>query len=105
MTSLRLCLAALATTLATTLATPGLAQTAACAPHDALQARLAEGWGESRQSIGLGNDGAVVEVFASAETGTWTIAVTRPGGPTCIVASGEHYEALSEPLPPPGEGA
>jgi hypothetical protein len=44
-------------------------------------------------------------VFASEETGTWTIAVTRPGGPTCIVAAGEHFEALAEALPPAGEGA
>lgn len=86
-------------------ATPALAQGMACADHATLQERLAETWGESRQSIGLGSDGAVMEVFASLETGTWTIAVTRPGGPTCIVAAGEHFEALAEDLPPPGEGA
>ena len=86
-------------------ATPALAQGPACADHATLQERLAETWGESRRSIGLGSDGAVMEVFASEDTGTWTIAVTRPGGPTCIVAAGEHFEALAEDLPPPGEGA
>lgn len=84
---------------------PALAEGSSCAAHDALQARLAAGWGETRHSIGLGADGAVVEVFASDETGTWTIAVTAPGGPTCIVAAGEHFEALDEALPAPGEGA
>jgi hypothetical protein len=87
------------------LAGPALAQGMACDDHAALQQRLADSWGESRQSIGLGADGAVMEVFASEETGTWTIAVTRPGGPTCIVAAGEHFEALAEALPPAGEGA
>lgn len=84
---------------------PTLAQAVTCADHAALSERLASTWGESRRSIGLGTDGAVMEVFASEETGTWTIAVTRPGGPTCIVAAGEHFEALTEDLPPPGEGA
>lgn len=78
---------------------------ATCSEHDALQARLASGWGESRQSIGLAGNGTVLETFANPDTGTWTIAVTRPGGPTCIVAAGEHWEALEEPLPPGGEGA
>jgi hypothetical protein len=87
------------------LAGPALAQGMACADHATLSERLADTWGESRQSIGLGADGAVMEVFASEETGTWTIAVTRPGGPTCIVAAGEHFEAVSEDLPPQGEGA
>ena len=68
-------------------------------------ARLAEGWGESRQSIGLGADNAVVEVFASPETGTWTITVTRPGGPTCMVASGDAWEAVAEALPADDEAA
>lgn len=84
---------------------PTLAQAVTCADHAALSERLAETWGESRQSIGLGTNGAVMEVFASLETGTWTIAMTQPGGPTCIVAAGEHFEALIEGLPPAGEGA
>lgn len=69
-----------------------------CADHAAVAARLAEGWGESRQSIALGADGAVVETWASADTGTWTITVTRPGELTCLVASGDAWEAVTEPL-------
>jgi hypothetical protein len=79
------------------LAGPAAAQgAAACADHEAVTRSLAERWGESRQSIGLGAEGAVVEVFASPETGTWTITVTRPGGPTCLVASGVAFENLAE---------
>lgn len=78
---------------------PALAQQAAvCGDRAAIVARLAEHWGESRQSIGLAADNTVVETFAS-ETGSWTITVTRPGGPTCLVASGAHYQHLAEPLP------
>ncbi len=76
-----------------------------CGERDHVVARLAEGYGETRQAIALAANNAVVEVFASIETGTWTITATMPGGPTCLVASGDAYEALAESLPVPGRGA
>lgn len=72
---------------------------AACAPHDAVVARLAERYGEGRQSIGPAAGNTVAETFASPETGTWTITVTRAGGPTCLVAAGQAYQYLAEALP------
>lgn len=74
------------------------AQTRNCAPHQAVVERLAVQYGESRQSIGLGSDNSVVEVYASAETGSWTIVVTRPGGPACLVAAGQSYQQVAEVL-------
>lgn len=71
-----------------------------CGPRDAVLKRLADGYGETRQSIGLGANNAVVETFASTETGTWTITVTMPNGMTCLVASGQAYEELTEELQP-----
>ena len=65
-----------------------------CAPREAVIERLASGYGETRQSIGLGSQGAVVEIFASTETGSWTITVTTPNGTTCLVAAGESWESL-----------
>jgi len=76
-----------------------------CGDHSTVIASLAETWGESRQFIGLDANGTVVEAFASEETGTWTITVTRADGPTCLVASGEAFEMVAESLPIPGEGA
>ncbi len=67
-----------------------------CGQRDFVLDRLADRYGESRQSIGLGANNQVVEVFASLETGTWTITVTNPTGMTCLVASGQSYEKLSE---------
>ena len=69
-----------------------------CADHATVVERLGEHYGESRQSNGLASDNAVVEVFASMDTGSWTITVTRPGGPTCLVAAGQAYQYLNEPL-------
>lgn len=76
-----------------------------CAPRPAVIERLAGAYGETRQSIGLGAQGIVVEVFASQATGTWTITATLPNGMTCLVASGESFEAVAEVLPPQGKDA
>ncbi|MBU2991774.1 hypothetical protein Q4555_13805 [Octadecabacter sp. 1_MG-2023] len=89
----------------TFLASAAAAQSNNCAQHALVVERLATGYGESRQSIGVGSDNTVVEVFASLETGTWTITVTMPGGPTCLVASGEAFQVLAEGLPNMDSGA
>jgi len=70
-----------------------------CAPRDVVVKRLSEKYGESRQSIGIGQQGVVMETFASSDTGTWTITVTTPTGLTCLVASGQSYEKLAEVSP------
>lgn len=70
-----------------------------CAPRDSVVRRLAENYSESRQSIGLGTQGAMVETFASADTGSWTITVTTPNGVTCLIAAGQSFEQLAEALP------
>ena len=73
-----------------------------CAPRETVVARLAEKYGESRQSIGLGPGNQVVETFASRESGSWTITVTDVQGVTCLVASGQAFETMAEALPARG---
>ena len=88
------------------LATGAGAQSAAnCASRDVVVERLASGFGETRQSLGLGSNNVVIEVFASNQTGTWTITVTMPNGVTCLVASGNAFEALAESPPSQGSDA
>ena len=74
-----------------------------CAARAQIVERLASHYGESRQSIGLGANNQVMEVYASPETGTWTIVVTHPNGLSCLVASGRAYETLTETAGPAGE--
>lgn len=76
-----------------------------CAPRDKVVDRLATKYGETRQSMGLGSNNAVMEVFASPESGSWTITVTMTNGITCLVASGQAFEELAEALPPKGDDA
>lgn len=76
------------------------AQTRNCAPRADVIERLGTTYGETRKGIGIARRGAVMEVFASDETGSWTITVTLPHGMTCLVASGQSYETIAEALPP-----
>lgn len=80
-------------------------QQASCAPRAVVVERLATKYGETRQSIGLGANNAVVEVFASLTSGSWTITVTTATGIACLVASGQAFETLAEARPAPGKDA
>lgn len=76
-----------------------------CAPREVVIDRLATKFGEARQSIGLGANNSLVEVFAAQNTGTWTITVTMANGLTCLVASGQNFETLAEAEPKEGKDA
>lgn len=87
-------------------ATTGFAQNMRnCAPRDIVVERLANKYGKARQSIGIGANNSVVETFSSQETGSWTITVTMTNGTTCLVASGQSFEAVLEVLPTAGNDA
>ncbi len=75
------------------------AQSGNCAPRQVVLDRLSETYGETRQSMGLGSSGRVMEVFASDASGSWTITVTLPNGMTCLMASGQSFETLAEAIP------
>lgn len=95
---------ALALALAS-MAGPGLAEGAACAPRDVVVQRLADAYGETRRSMGLAAHGAVVEVFASDSSGSWTITVTGTDGITCLIAAGQAFESTVRARPLPGRDA
>ncbi|MFQ6551484.1 hypothetical protein AAD018_003955 [Aestuariibius insulae] len=76
-----------------------------CAERERVIALLAEQYGESRQSIGIAANGSLMEVYASEVTGSWTITVSAPDGPMCLIASGQAYSHLAEALPSRDEGA
>ena len=49
--------------------------------------------------LGLSVLGFTASLIASAESGSWTITVTMPTGMTCLMASGQSFEALAEAVP------
>lgn len=77
----------------------------ACGARAAVIETLAQQYGETRRGIGIAANNTVMEIFASADTGSWTIAVTLPDGQTCLMASGQGYEAIAEDLPARGDPA
>ncbi|RUS60215.1 hypothetical protein EGN72_10500 [Pseudorhodobacter sp. E13] len=89
------------------LITQAHAQTQApqCGPRAAVVAQLADRYGETRRSMGLAANNMVMEVFASDASQSWTITVTTPQGQTCLVASGQGFEAMAEELPAKGDPA
>ncbi|MCB1341372.1 MAG: hypothetical protein KDK24_09975 [Pseudooceanicola sp.] len=84
-------------------AAPAAAQNSDCGPHESVVATLAAKYGETIKAMGLEQRGAMLEVFASDETGSWTIVVTAPGGLTCLIASGQGFDAVGEILGPTNE--
>jgi hypothetical protein len=64
-----------------------------CGERDTLLEQFALQHDETPQALGLGADGGVIEVLVSPEGG-WTMLVTYPDRPTCVVAMGESWEML-----------
>ncbi len=80
---------------AATAALPAGAQSRSCGDRDRIVAILAERYGETVRSMGLAANASIFEVFASDETGSWTITMTTPDGQTCLMASGLAFDALA----------
>ncbi len=64
-----------------------------CGERAKIVAGLARDYSEKPVSMGLANQGAIVEVLAS-DSGTFTIITTLPSGLSCLVASGSYWENL-----------
>lgn len=66
-----------------------------CASRDKVVEALHEVYAENPVSLGVTEEGAVIEVMASNE-GSFTIVVTHPNGLTCPVASGSAWQSVAE---------
>ncbi len=73
-------------------AVPSSAHTV-CGEHAKFVDMLGVTYAEKAVAIGLTSIGAVIEVLTSP-TGTWSILLTYPTSVTCMVATGEKWEAL-----------
>lgn len=79
-------------------AAPAFAQVL-CAKHADLLKHLADRYGEQPHAIAFTDQGSLVEVMVSP-TGSWTIVITAPGRPSCIVATGKEWETVAETVEP-----
>lgn len=63
-----------------------------CGDRAAILTRLEQRHEETREGLGLASDGGVLELLVSPE-GSWTLLVTYPDRPTCVVAVGQAWQA------------
>jgi len=71
-----------------------VAQAAECGQRDQVVERLASRYSERLTAGGLqetDSTQSVIEVWASTETGTFTVLLTNPDGIACIVAAGTNF--------------
>ncbi|MGR3617145.1 MAG: hypothetical protein ACU0BB_14025 [Paracoccaceae bacterium] len=84
-------------------ATAPPASAATCAMRDAVVERLQSKFSEQLTVGGLQTGRtaqSVMEIWASDETGTFTVLLTNPNGISCIVAAGtDFFQAAPNPTP------
>ena len=71
-----------------------------CAPRDLVVERLQDKYSEQMTARGLqegANRTMVLEIWASSETGTFTVLMTSAQGISCVMAAGTHW--FPEPAP------
>lgn len=82
-------------------AAPGVAMAVPlpCGDHDAVVSALKTRFTEVPVATGIDQGGRLLEVLAGT-TNTWTVVLTVPGGPTCLIDAGTDFG-----LSPPGRPA
>ncbi|MDH3704317.1 MAG: hypothetical protein OEU46_23715 [Alphaproteobacteria bacterium] len=83
---------------AMTAAMPANAQMV-CGERAEIVKALESGHEEQKTATALSGNGGLVELY-TASGGSWTLLMTLPGGPTCLLGSGEEWEgwrSLTDP--------
>ena len=79
-------------TMATSIAASSVAAAATvCKDRKAALEVLQAKYSEAPVAMGVDASGRLLEVLATEDGKTWTIMVTKPGGDSCIVATGEGW--------------
>ncbi len=79
---------------------PGTSAAQNCGIHQDVVKLLGSRYAETPTALGLGANGAIVEVFSTKDGSTWTMLSTQANGQTCIVTSGEQWiPAIPASLP------
>lgn len=68
-----------------------------CGPRDKIATVLGQRFQENRQALGISGQSSVIELFVSM-SGSWTMTSTNTQGLTCIVATGEAWQAAPKQL-------
>lgn len=74
----------------------------ACGERGKITTSLTERFGEAHVGGGLQSGTQMIEVWTSAETGSFTILLTRADGISCIVSTGKHWDHFQPETTPKG---
>ena len=78
--------------LATVLFAAGVQAAPACGKRDYVLAQLSEKYRETPVGIGLVGNGGLIELLTTKTGTTWTLIITLPNGPTCLLAAGRDWQ-------------
>lgn len=73
-----------------------------CHDYKVLMAHLGARFEEAPVSLGIQENGNLLQVFASERNGTWTIVSVTPLGLSCVLATGNHWESMPPVSTDPG---
>jgi hypothetical protein len=71
-----------------------------CGTRADIERHLVETFGERQSGWGVGANGALFELWTSADGQTWTLVVSNAAGQACLLATGRRWQAIGE-----GKGA
>ena len=60
--------------------------------------RLASEYGEELIEVKMMEEHGLLEVLKSRSKGTWTLLLTKPGGISCVLATGKGLDTVEENL-------
>jgi len=72
---------------------PALASSKVCGERSKILAQLEKAHNEVPHALGLSSDGSVIEVLVSPDGG-WTMLITYPDKPTCVIGVGEAWQSI-----------
>lgn len=76
---------------------PAFAQ-ATCLPREHMVDSLSSRFSETLAGGGLQTEHRLIEIWRSADSGSFTILMTRPDGISCVLAAGDNWHD-SAPMP------
>jgi hypothetical protein len=68
----------------------------ACGPRSELLKQLSQRYSEAPVAVGLASDGSLIELLTSGNGASWTLIVSQPHGPSCLIAAGESWQSLKQ---------
>jgi hypothetical protein len=67
------------------------AQQPLCSTRADITMQLSEQYAEVPVSLGVANNGGVMEVLSAPNGKTWTLILTMPDGMSCMIAAGDDW--------------